>query len=865
MSAPFVRRSYEMWNFLNASRLKECFVYSSVADHLPNPWSFIVKSPHIVASFGILAYSFIVLIYWPFYGISFLITSGGSWLILFVSLYLIARLITRLIAFPGSAWFLKRSIEQTYAVNVRDRLIIFCENVLLLGQLARANDRIIRDWERITFLNAYMVVQDSLDPLGPFSTLMAALKDLAACRVQEGGKTRDHQINVTDEALSAALSIANAFDNVHTATYGCHNYLSAIYDAAAGLSSANFWEARASLEISKQHNDMLPELIASCLDLQAVVQSSFSSLSVPQPNMSERGEISYLQTQTESKSTLENFTLLFKALFKSCNMPAGLDLMRFETTRMCGGEQVWIPVEGAILDCCYVPSGSKDGRCCVFCGPNAGLWETHGLAMQFRIDWLAYYKSIGCSVMVLNYRGYGRSTGTPNPINLSRDVGQIMQWLKNEKGASRILIHGESIGGMVAAGAARRYCDVDTLVIDRSFGSLRAVAQRIVGSWAGPAVTMLAMGRTNTAEDYISAVSRTKIIANDPNDEMIANTASAQVAVALRVELGVNNYSPKYPPNIYAMSDYLRVPPPSMIDNTNGVGKRRTMEGRTYTAPWEDKLTESLILHWAFSLRYIAHSCSSNSQSRRAPFKRRENSYNGYPLHSLIQNDIEMVNRQNSCGPIGPIDDIAGEEDLSGDDDYMPDSYRIHKSHTSTINASPLDKELWKILLRIEGLNVCINLGLDAIRAWIVSAAVWGSRTTKLRASRERNNQSRRSAAEDNFLSIEEAVEMARHMRSYPCQSEGQEEDDCISACLDMLDYLAARSRIQTGLRTVEREGCEGGKGGIGMLLPLHCGHNSEYPPYERLKLTEVLSSVGWVDSTALEMYQNEYFNSIAE
>ncbi len=23
--------------------------------------------------------------------------------------------------------------------------------------------------------------------------------------------------------------------------------------------------------------------------------------------------------------------------------------------------------------------------------------------------------------------------GTPNPINLSRDVGQIMQWLKNEK------------------------------------------------------------------------------------------------------------------------------------------------------------------------------------------------------------------------------------------------------------------------------------------------------------------------------------------------------------------------------------------------------------------------------------------------
>ncbi len=37
-----------------------------------------------------------------------------------------------------------------------------------------------------------------------------------------------------------------------------------------------------------------------------------------------------------------------------------------------------------MLDCCYVPSGSKDGRCCVFCGPNAGLWETHALSMQVK-------------------------------------------------------------------------------------------------------------------------------------------------------------------------------------------------------------------------------------------------------------------------------------------------------------------------------------------------------------------------------------------------------------------------------------------------------------------------------------------------
>ncbi len=43
-----------------------------------------------------------------------------------------------------------------YAINVRDRLIILCENILLLGQLARAQERIIED-DRITFLNVYQV------------------------------------------------------------------------------------------------------------------------------------------------------------------------------------------------------------------------------------------------------------------------------------------------------------------------------------------------------------------------------------------------------------------------------------------------------------------------------------------------------------------------------------------------------------------------------------------------------------------------------------------------------------------------------------------------------------------------------------
>ncbi len=39
-----------------------------------------------------------------------------------------------------------------------------------------------------------------------------------------------------------------------------------------------------------------------------------------------------------------------------------------------------------MLDCCYVASSDEDGRCCVYCGPNAGLWETHALTVQVGLD-----------------------------------------------------------------------------------------------------------------------------------------------------------------------------------------------------------------------------------------------------------------------------------------------------------------------------------------------------------------------------------------------------------------------------------------------------------------------------------------------
>ncbi len=47
----------------------------------------------------------------------------------------------------------------------------------------------------------------------------------------------------------------------------------------------------------------------------------------------------------------------------------------------------------------------------IICCPNAGYYE----CLHYENDWIEFYIKNGLSVFLWNYRGYGRSTGTPAP------------------------------------------------------------------------------------------------------------------------------------------------------------------------------------------------------------------------------------------------------------------------------------------------------------------------------------------------------------------------------------------------------------------------------------------------------------------
>jgi uncharacterized protein len=93
----------------------------------------------------------------------------------------------------------------------------------------------------------------------------------------------------------------------------------------------------------------------------------------------------------------------------------------------------------------------------------------------------------GSSVLLLDYRGYGRSSGRPTERGLYSDAEAAWDWLHSQGyQPEQIIVHGESLGTAVAAHlAVTKPCA--GVVLEAPFTSARAVANRVL-PLIGPAL-----------------------------------------------------------------------------------------------------------------------------------------------------------------------------------------------------------------------------------------------------------------------------------------------------------------------------------------------------------------------------------------
>jgi abhydrolase domain-containing protein 13 len=87
-------------------------------------------------------------------------------------------------------------------------------------------------------------------------------------------------------------------------------------------------------------------------------------------------------------------------------------------------------------------------------------------------------EDIGCHVLMLQYRGYGLSTGNPNEKGLAIDAQTGLDYIRQraELRNTKIVIYGQSLGGAVGVGLAaknQKDGDIAGMILENTFTSIR--------------------------------------------------------------------------------------------------------------------------------------------------------------------------------------------------------------------------------------------------------------------------------------------------------------------------------------------------------------------------------------------------------
>ena len=111
--------------------------------------------------------------------------------------------------------------------------------------------------------------------------------------------------------------------------------------------------------------------------------------------------------------------------------------------------------------------------------PRAVALFAHGNGgnLSHRSDLFRELHNMGVAVLAFDYRGYGRSEGSPNEAGVLSDARAARSWLAQRAGAaeSQIVLMGESLGGAVAAILAGE-APARGLVVESSFSNAPDVA-----------------------------------------------------------------------------------------------------------------------------------------------------------------------------------------------------------------------------------------------------------------------------------------------------------------------------------------------------------------------------------------------------
>jgi len=158
----------------------------------------------------------------------------------------------------------------------------------------------------------------------------------------------------------------------------------------------------------------------------------------------------------------------------------------------------------------YIPSRHERGIV-LFCHGNAGN-------ISHRLDSIRMFHDLKLSVLIFDYRGYGRSEGSPTEEGTYLDAESAWDYLVNSKHISpeKIVLFGRSLGSAVAAEIALNH-KAGALIIESGFTSVPDYGRKFFPYLP---VRLIARYHYSTI-DKVNKISIPKLFIHSPQDEII--------------------------------------------------------------------------------------------------------------------------------------------------------------------------------------------------------------------------------------------------------------------------------------------------------------------------------------------------------
>ncbi len=191
-------------------------------------------------------------------------------------------------------------------------------------------------------------------------------------------------------------------------------------------------------------------------------------------------------------------------------------------------EEVWLETADRVkLSGWWVPlPQAKDGA-----SPRGVVLFFHGNGgnISHRLGSLELFHRLGLSTLIIDYRGYGRSEGSPGEQGTYLDAEAAWRYLVEERQipANQIIVFGESLGGAVAAWLAQTHIPRGLILVS-TFTSVPDMGAQV---YPFLPVRLLARIRYNTLA-RLPEIHCPLLIVHSPDDEVVPFSHGQQLFAA---------------------------------------------------------------------------------------------------------------------------------------------------------------------------------------------------------------------------------------------------------------------------------------------------------------------------------------------